>query len=99
MIIYGVYHIYDVDGGFGDAIGEESLIETFLNKNDAETFVQKYSDPHCYDNPLEIREIEVKKCFDLNSYDNKKMWWLTTCYCDVCSVKDCEERRSVNDLP
>ena len=49
--IYEVYHCFDVDGGFGDAVYEESKVATFESKEDAETFVEKFKNPHVYDSP------------------------------------------------
>ena len=51
MKIYNVFHVYDVDGGFGDAITEETSVATFVNKEDADAFVAKYNKPYVYDNP------------------------------------------------
>lgn len=64
---YDVYHIYDIDGGFGDAVYEESKVATFESKEDAEKFVEKFNNPHVYYKPydelncgiLEIRESEI----------------------------------------
>ena len=65
--IYQVIHYYDVDGGFGDAVSQEKVLFTTLNKEVAEKFVHKYSNKHIYDTPyanlytgeLAIREIPV----------------------------------------
>ena len=47
--IYLVNHCFDVDGGFGDAIPQEEVICGFDNREDANGFVEKYSNPHIYD--------------------------------------------------
>ena len=49
--IYLVNHCFDVDGGFGDAIPQEEVICGFDNREDANEFVEKYSNPHIYDSP------------------------------------------------
>ena len=49
--IYNVVHIYDVDGGFGDAISKQEVLFATLNKEVADKFVEKYSNPHIYDTP------------------------------------------------
>lgn len=40
-----------MDGGFGDAILQEEVICGFDNREDADEFVEKYSNPHIYDSP------------------------------------------------
>ena len=77
--IYEVVHLYDVDGGFGDAIGEEYVIARFTDKAKAEEIVEKYAKPHIYEKPyanlwcgnLIIREVEINTCID-----ESHMWWL-----------------------
>lgn len=49
--IYNVYHLYDVDGGFGDAVDKQTLLFTTDNKEIAEDFVSKYDNDHIYDIP------------------------------------------------
>lgn len=44
--IYLVNHCFDEDGGFGDAIPQEEVICGFDNREDANRFVEKYSNPH-----------------------------------------------------
>ena len=51
MKIYNVYHEYDTDGGFGDAIAQSDLVATFATETDAKAFVEKYSKPYVYDRP------------------------------------------------
>lgn len=51
MTIYNVYHKYDTDGGFGDAIPVDELVASFANGDDATEFVNKYSNPHIYNRP------------------------------------------------
>ena len=80
MTIYQVFHKYDVDGGFGDAVGTESLEATFSTKEMAEKFKAEYENPHIYDRPyqplfcgtLEIRQIELD---DEEKFDKEDMWW------------------------
>lgn len=49
--LYVIKHIYDVDGGFGDAIHSEDILFTTLDKNLAEAYISKYSHPVVYDRP------------------------------------------------
>lgn len=43
MSIYGVFHSYEVDGGFGDAVDTEELIGVTSDLSEAENFVKKFS--------------------------------------------------------
>jgi hypothetical protein len=51
--MYNVYHLYDVDGGIGDAIGQKELLFTTDSKEVADTFVSKYDNDHVYDIPYD----------------------------------------------
>lgn len=51
MKIYNVFHCYDEDGGYGDAIGVTDLVAVFSNEEEAEKYVEKYSKPHVYAHP------------------------------------------------
>lgn len=77
MRIFGVFHKFDVDGGFGDAITEEELICTFDSFEKAEEFKKKYEDPHIYECPyddLECGELIVREL--PTSYDESGFWWI-----------------------
>lgn len=75
--MFGVFHKYDVDGGFGDAIAESDLICVFKTVEEANDFVEKYEKPHVYDVPycelycgvLEVQELPT-------TYDEANFWWL-----------------------
>lgn len=51
MKIYNVVHLYDVDGGFGDAVSQHKILFTTTSKEVAEQFVNKYTNPHIYEIP------------------------------------------------
>ena len=80
MKIYNVYHVYDVDGGYGDAVPTESLVASFESEMDAKEFVQTYSNPFVYKKPYEelccndyiVREAELitHAEFDINNAPN-----------------------------
>ena len=60
--IYLVNHCFDVDGGFGDAILQEEVICGFDNREDADEFVEKYSNKKyrvhtCHDISLKTERI------------------------------------------
>lgn len=77
MKIFGVFHIFDVDGGFGDAIPQEDLICTFNSEEEAKNFIKKYEKPHVYDIPyqsLECGKLELREL--PTTYNEKDFWWL-----------------------
>ena len=86
--IYQVVHVFDVDGGFGDAIEEQETLVTFDNLDDAKKFVERYSNPFVYDHPyadLHCGELVIHTYQVLTSMDEFKEtddflrendWWL-----------------------
>lgn len=77
MSKFGVFHIFDVDGGFGDAIGQKELVCVFDTEKEANEFKTKYEKPHVYDCPyqtLECGKLEVKEL--PTTYNEKDFWWL-----------------------
>lgn len=76
--IYEVVHMYDEDGGFGDAVQVSDVVARFSDKTKADEFVEEYADPHVYDKPyadldcgyLKVREVELDKAIE-----PKDMWW------------------------
>ena len=46
--MFGVFHEYDTDGGFGDAISQKDLICIFETLEKAEEFKKKYENPHVF---------------------------------------------------
>lgn len=80
MKVYIVKHVYDVDGGFGDAIGEEDVLCGFTSKSEAEAFVKAYEKPHVYDRPyaeLHCGELVIEE-LTMTPPSVDKMWWLRT---------------------
>ena len=78
MKTFGVFHIFDVDGGFGDAIPREELICTFNSVEEAWDFIKKYEKPHVYDCPyqcLECGQLELREL--PTTYNEKDFWWLS----------------------
>lgn len=64
MALYGVYHMYDVDGGCGDAIGREDLIKIFATRELADAYAKKWDNTHVYERPyscLYAGALEVKE--------------------------------------
>lgn len=77
MRIFGVFHKYDTDGGFGDAITQKDLICIFDSLEKAEEFKKKYENPHVYDSPyadLECGELVIEEL--PTTYDESRFWWI-----------------------
>lgn len=98
MKIYTVYEMYDVDGGFGDAVTQTRDICTFANKEDAYAFKEKFNKPFAYYRgysdlwcgTIKVKEIEILDKFDTNT--EYKPSCDRCCYkCDM--LKICENRR------
>lgn len=90
MKTFGVFHIFDVDGGFGDAIPQEELICTFNSVEEAWDFIKKYEKPHVYDCPyqcLECGQLELREL--PTTYNEKDFWWLSNEY-EECD-EECDE--------
>ena len=52
MSMYIIKHVYDVDGGFGDAIGKEDVVGIVeCTKEQIDKFIEKYDKPVVYDEP------------------------------------------------
>lgn len=76
--IYIVKHCYDTDGGFGDAISQKEVLCGFVNEDEANAFVEKYSKPHIYRKPydsLECGNLVVEE-LNMTPPSKDKMWWL-----------------------
>ena len=52
MGLYNIYHVYDVDGGFGDAVEQKDFVG-FVEATDDEVveFLAKWDKPEVYDRP------------------------------------------------
>lgn len=81
MKAYGVFHLFDEDGGFGDAIEQSELLDIYEIKKDAEAFITKYENPHVYETGLKcgvlkLDEINIilHKDFDLEK-EPKEAWF------------------------
>lgn len=77
MSKFAVFHIFDVDGGFGDAIAQKEIICIFDTEEEANNFKTKYEKPHVYDCPYQTLECGRLEVMELpTSYDEKSFWWL-----------------------
>lgn len=81
--VYIIKHLYDVDGGFGDAVSQETIVGITTDKVKAEQYVEKWSAPFVYDTPyadlecsrLVVEEVEADD-FDLDTRP-RCSWYLT----------------------
>lgn len=67
--IYGVFHIYDVDGGYGDAIQQVEMVGITASLKEAEEFVLRYNNPHVYFKPydkLYCHKLVIREVCPLN---------------------------------
>lgn len=90
--MYAVFHKYDVDGGFGDAIEREDLIRVFDTQGEAEAFKKKYERPHVYDVPyceLWCGTLEVRALPIFSHEDD--FWWLREAAVDFNDSEDSED--------
>ena len=96
MKTFGVFHKFDVDGGFGDAIPQEELICTFNSVEEAWDFIKKYEKPHVYDCPyqcLECGQLELREL--PTTYNEKDFWWLSEDY-EECD-EECDEEEDYEE--
>lgn len=96
MKTFGVFHKFDVDGGFGDAIPQEELICTFNSVEEAWDFIKKYEKPHVYDCPyqcLECGQLELREL--PTTYNEKDFWWLSNEY-EECD-EECDEEEDYEE--
>lgn len=66
--MFGIYHVWDEDGGFGDAVQVDELVALCYDKDTADAFVAKHSNKHVYDNPyccLECGELVARDLGEL----------------------------------
>ena len=86
MKVYQVFHLYDVDGGFGDAVGQSEVIASFENKDDAIALCERLRNEHVYDKPyadlwcgcLAVEEFDIvsHKDFSIDNYKPEDFWWM-----------------------
>lgn len=75
MEIYIVKHMYDTDGGFGDAIPQEETVAVFSDRETAEKYVDSFEikEATVYDTPYAdltfgTFEIEAVRVFDKDEF-------------------------------
>ena len=73
--MYAIYHIYDADGGFGDAVMEEDHVATVMaTEEEIKVFLKKWDKPEVYEHPYDdlachhVRA-EVVELEDLNTLE------------------------------
>ena len=51
MKIYIIYHDYDVDGGYGDAVDQHEILWICKDEEEAKAYVERWDNPKVYDKP------------------------------------------------
>lgn len=51
--IFAVIHVYDTDGGFGDAVTQEKVLFVTSDEEMAKKYVEENSNEHVYDVPYD----------------------------------------------
>lgn len=63
--LWAVKHIFEVDGGFGDPIGQERVVGyVFGTDSEIAEFLEKWNKPKIYDKPyasLTMHDVEVEE--------------------------------------
>ncbi len=54
--VYGIFHEWETDGGYGDAVYRCDLIGVVNDEETAKAYVKKYKNPHIYDMPYDDLE-------------------------------------------
>ena len=47
--MYGIWHVYDVDNGYGDAMPQQELVAVCADKELANKYADMHSNPHVYE--------------------------------------------------
>lgn len=79
MKVYAVNHIYDEDGGYGDAVTCCDTVFITSNEKLAYDYVNKWNHPIIYDTPyaalgayrFEVEEIDILDTVDINTSPTK----------------------------
>lgn len=75
--LWAIYHGFDEDGGFGDAIYTEEMVGVVqATETEIEDFVEKYDNPIVYDHPyddltahhIRVEKIVVKDISEVKPY-------------------------------
>lgn len=83
-MLYNIFHVYDVDGGFGDAVTREKhigLVEA--TEEEVKEFLAVWDKPRIYDHPYSdlyehhviARPVKIDELSDLQPYDPKTRDW------------------------
>lgn len=82
--LYNIYHCYDVDGGFGDAVPQRehvALVEA--TEEEIIEFLNHWDRPRVYDIPyaklkehhVEAEIVKIQELKDVQPYDPKTRMW------------------------
>lgn len=75
--IWAIFHCYDEDGGYGDAVPQEVMVGSCMaTEQEIEEFLQKWDKPEVYDHPYDdlvchgvrAEKIDLKELKDIKPY-------------------------------
>ena len=83
-MLYNIFHVFDVDGGFGDAVKTEKclgLVEA--TEEEIEEFLKLWDKPRIYDHPysdlyehhVKAEPVKIQELSDLEPYDPATRDW------------------------
>lgn len=70
--MFGVYHEYYVDGGFGDAVPSRDLVGLCSTKEEADEYVLAWDDEYVYDVPYSVLTCGALVAEELGFLDIRK---------------------------
>ena len=72
--LFGVYHVYDVDGGIGDAVEKSDFVGCiYATDEEAKAYVKKWSKPKVYATPYAKLWHHVVVLKEVKIYDGNIM--------------------------
>ena len=83
-MLWNIYHHYDVDGAYGDAVGQVDHIATIeATEEEVKAFVEKWHKPIIYDIPyselicgwIEAEPVEIKTISELEKDPKNIYGW------------------------
>lgn len=77
--VYLVLHVFDIDGGMGDAKTNEEVVACFENKDDAYRFVEKYTNKFVYNelhDELWCGELYAEEIHLMDHKDSENTKWM-----------------------
>ena len=83
-MFYNIFHCYDVDGGFGDAVHKRECVATVkATEKQIDNFIKEWNKPRIYERPysclyehsIRVEKIEIKDINSVIPYDPETKDW------------------------